>query len=511
MTRSTYQILRNGKQRIERRLNPKKTWAPQDRPMFSGTNPQFELAERTKAISCGGIGLMLRLAEATGLREAIDRRVRVLKVHLPYHESDHVLNIAFNFLAGGRCLQDLELLRNDENYLNAIGAQRIPDPTTAGDFCRRFDESTIEELQGAINDARVGVWREQPEEFLREAIIDADGTMAATSGECKDGMDVSWKGVWGYHPLLVSLANTQEPLFLMNRSGNRPSHEGAAEYLDKSIALCRRAGFREVTLRGDTDFSMTQRLDGWHRDDVRFVFGYDANRNLVRMAENLPEEAWEKLERPEKYTVKTEPRSRADNVKRRIVKEREFKNFTLRSEQVAEFPYRPVACETTYRMVVLRKNITVERGDLELFDEIRYFFYITNDWIMPAAYIVYDANHRCQQENLIEQLKNGVRALHTPVNSLLSNWAYMVIASLAWSLKAWLALWLPEGGRWAKKHAAQKTEVLRMEFRTFLNQFMLIPAQIVRQGRRTIYRFLCWRPKLPVFFRAWKQLRTQRC
>ena len=183
--------------------------------MFRASNIHYELSERTRGLGCGGIGAMHRLARKMGLIEELDRHVEVLKIHRPYHESDHVLNIAFNILAGGTCKEDIELLRNDEVYLDALGAQRIPDPTTAGDFCRRFGRWDIESLQSAINESRLRVWRQQPDSFFEEATIDVDGTMAPTYGECKEGMDISHKGEWGYHPLVVSLAETQEPLYLV--------------------------------------------------------------------------------------------------------------------------------------------------------------------------------------------------------------------------------------------------------------------------------------------------------
>jgi hypothetical protein len=135
---------------------------------------------------------------------------------LPYHESDHILNIAYNFLAGGSCLQDIELLRNDEGWLNALGAQ---DPTTAGDFLRRFTKPDICAFMDAKNTVRKKVWQMQPATFLREAVINVDGTICATDGECKQGMDISYNGQWGYHPLVISLHNTREPLFIVNRSG----------------------------------------------------------------------------------------------------------------------------------------------------------------------------------------------------------------------------------------------------------------------------------------------------
>ena len=193
--------------------------------------------------------------------ELIDPRLHVLKRHLPYHESDHVLNVAYNLLSGGTRLEHLELRRNDEVYLDALGAQRIPDPTTEGDFCRRFAPGDVDTLMDVFNEIRCRVWQHQPAEFFEEATIDADGVLVDTYGECKEGMDINYKGGWGYHPLLVSLANTSEPLYVLNRSGNRTSHEGAAGYLDRAISLCRRAGFKKVTLRGDTAFTQTRHLD----------------------------------------------------------------------------------------------------------------------------------------------------------------------------------------------------------------------------------------------------------
>jgi hypothetical protein len=448
---------------------------------------------------------MHRLALQTGLVEEIDRRVSVLKVHLPYHESDHVLNLAYNALCGGECLEDIEWRRNNEVYLDALGASRIPDPTTAGDFCRRFAVSDIEGLMTAVNETRLRVWARQPAGFFEEAVIEADGTMAPTTGECKEGMDVSYNGTWGYHPLVVSLANTAEPLFLVNRSGNRPSHEGAAERFDQAIALAQRAGFRKVTLRGDTDFSQTQHLDRWDVEGVRFIFGIDAKPNLVEAAESLPKAAWRRLRRPSKYEIATEVRRRPENIKDIKVIEREFENIRLRSEDVASFSYRPGACKRSYRIVVVRKNLTIEKGALHLFDDIRYFFYITNDLGATGAEIVLQANDRCNQENLIAQLK-GVHATRMPVDTLLSNWAYMVMASLAWTLKAWFALLLPEGGRWREKYQQEKQEVLRMEFRTFLNAFMRVPAQVIRSGRRIVFRLLSWNRWQHVFLRATESL-----
>ena len=302
---SIRQKLFNAKRRIARRLQPRQ-WTNQPRPMFSAQNIQYEIAQRTQGLASAGIGAMHLLARRIGLIEMLDRQLQLLKQHKPYHESDHVLNIAYNLLCGGTRLEHLELRRNDEVYAKALGAQRIPDPTTAGDFCRRFSDLDVLQRMQILNRVRQRVWRQQPPEFF----------------------------------------DTRVP-----------------------------------------------------------------------------------------------------------------------------------------------------------------FFYITNDWEAPPEQMVWEANERCNQENLLGQHKSGMRALDMPVDNLLSNWAYLVLASRAWSLKAWAALLLPETGPAAETKRHEKQRLLRMDFRTFLHAWRQLPCQILRAGGRLIYRFRCWNPWQTAFFRLLDQLR----
>lgn len=503
-SRLNQQRARRREHRIKKRLARPREVRIQE-PVISQGRVSYEVSERTRALVPSGVPALKDLARKVGLDDAINKRVPLLKLHCPYSESDHIFNIAFCLLAGGRSLEDIKRLRQDEAYLDALGAERLPDATTAGDFLRRFSEYDVEKLMDCINRSRLTVWNQQPAEFLDQAIIEADGHLAATDGERKLGADMAYEGTWGYHPLLVSLANTSEPLFLVNRPGNRPSSEGAATRFDSAIALCREAGFKRILLRGDTDFSQTAYLDGWSGLGVEFVFGMDAGQALVARAKALSEESWSRLERQPKYEVKTESRARRPNVKEEVVRTRGYKNIILEYEDVAEFDHRPVRCHDAYRIVVVRKRCRVEKGQDFLFHEDRYLFYITNVRTLPKEEIVRLANERCDQENLIKQLKQ-VGAFDMPVHDLVSNWAYMVIASLAWSLKIWFALLLPEKGRWRESRAAEKRELLRMSFQTFLNTVVRVPAQVVRTGRRVVLRLLAWTPWQRVVLRGYDAL-----
>jgi hypothetical protein len=462
---------------------------------------KYELADKQQAISAGGIGTLMQLTKTIDLRKEINAAIPLFKLYLPYDETDHVLNIAMNLVAGGKCLEHLEDRRCDEAYLNAMGAERIPDPTTAGDFCRRFNQGNILQLMSAFNRIRERVWKQQPDEFFDCAIIEGDGTQVETTGEKKQGIGINYKGQWGYHPLVVTLANTREPMFIVNRSGNRPSHEHSAFYFDLAADRCRKAGFRKILLRGDTDFSLTENFDRWDDDGTEFIFGLDAMPNLVEIAQSLEKSAWKPMKRRRDEAKKpAKPRTKRPNYKEQIVVANEYLNKRLISESIAEFDYQPGKCDRTYRVVVLRKEVQVTRGQRRLFDkeEPPYFFYITNTSkrSQPTRKVVIGANQRCDQENNISQLKQC--ALAAPLDNLVSNWAYMVIASLAWNLKVWSGLMIKPSGRVEQKAEQEslKRKIISMDFSTFRDRVMMVPAQIIRRSRSLVYRLLSYRPSV---------------
>jgi hypothetical protein len=268
-------------------------------------------------------------------------------------------------------------------------------------------------------------------------------------------------------------------------------------WIDRAIELVK-PGAGQITLRGDTDFSCTAQLDRWDGQGTKFILGLDAHPKVVALAEALSARAWQPLERLPKYEILTEPRHKPERVKEAIVVQKGYLNKKLVAEDVTDVTYQPHQCAKKYRLVILRKNISVQRGERVLFDEIKYFFYLSNRWDLSVPEIIGLANGRGDQENVIEQLKNGVNAMRMPVNDLVSNWAYMVMAALAWNLKAWYGLLVPQRER--------GLELVRMEFRRFLHAILLIPAQIIRGGRRILYRILGYNSWLKDFLATFERI-----
>jgi hypothetical protein len=466
-------------------------------PMLTSRKIGYEIGGRGEATPFGGLFAMHRLVTRLGLVDEIDGRLRLLKMHLPYHESDHVLTLAYSVLTGGTRLEDVDRLRNDVPLMNGLGAALLPDPTTTGDFLRRFAEADLVDLMDAVNSVRPRLWTGRGAGLLGEvAFVDADGSTVPTTGELKQGMDMSYKGVWGYAPLLITLANTREVLYVVNRPGNAPSHLDAATWIDKAIALVRPHAKR-VCVRGDTDFALTAHFDKWAQQ-VDFILGTDSIAALRTRAQVLPETAWTRLHRPAPYTTKTgKTRKRRHNRKQEVVAERGYLNLRLDHEDVAEFTYRPGKCARPDRIVVLRKNISRMRGEQALIDEIRYFFSFTTypTDTHPPARIVELANARCDQENIIGQLKSGINALHAPVDDLHSNWAYMLIAALAWNIKSWHAMMM--------HRTDDRHRFIRMEFKRFLHTVIRIPAMVAVRARTIVVRLVAYTVNLDRFFSAW--------
>ena len=258
-------------QKLQERL-AHRGFANASQPLLRDLPISYEIADRTRVLSVGGLGAIHTLVTKLALPGLINQRVSVLKRHLPYFESDHILSLCYSVLCGSKPLQDINRLRGDEVYLDALCVKRLPAPSTAGDFLRRFKQDDILDLQEAINEARVKIWKTQPEVFFKQAIIDMDGTVFSTDAECTEGIDYcAYKKMWGYGPLILSLAHTCEPLYVVNRPASMPSHQGVAPWLDRALKWVA-PRFKEIWLRGDADFSLTVHFDRWDEQGVKFIW-----------------------------------------------------------------------------------------------------------------------------------------------------------------------------------------------------------------------------------------------
>ncbi len=193
------------------------------------------------------------LALRLGLDQALNAALPLLKRHRPFFESDHVLTHVYNLYAGGLCLEDIANLQHGQAIKHLLGACRIPAPSTAGDFLRRFHEPHLAALQTLMDDAREQVWRKLPRRRRKVATLDMDSTVKPVYGECQQGADFSYNGQWSYHPLLLTRAETHEPLRTINRSGNAASAAAAAEALNQLLPRVARH-FEQVYVRADSKF-----------------------------------------------------------------------------------------------------------------------------------------------------------------------------------------------------------------------------------------------------------------
>lgn len=450
-------------------------------PMMSANRIRYELSDKMDATVCGGIGVIHKMNQVLGLPELINSKIQLLSVHKPYFESDHILNMIYNLIAGGKYIEDLELRRSDTAYMDAIGAKRIPDPTTAGDFLRRFkDAESIEKLFQINNEMNQKVWKLTGNGNKRkQGILRIDGKIVETLGEYKEKMDMSYKGIWGFSTLILTEATTGVHLFTVNRSGNALSQEKAEYWIRRAIIELKK-NFDEIIVTGDSAYYLTGMLDRLDIEGVKFIFAVDQFDNLIKSAENIDSKEWIEIEREE---ASPKPRfHKHENEKKKKIVERGYKHVVQREEYLSEFSYSPSKSKKLYRIIVVRQLKEHMQDGLFNYYVYQYRFAITNIQDRSNRECLELIRTRADHENKIEQLESGVFALNMPAKEFYANQAYMIIAAMAWNMKSWLGLLCPD------KEFGEK--LIRMEFKNFKLYFINIPAQIVRSGRYIVYRLL---------------------
>ncbi len=485
-------------------------WPEHDGPVMRMPKLHVETEERATVTRFGGLGLPEQFCRRFGVAALLDEHVEVLKIHNPYHESDHVLAQALNLYVGGTCLEDMMYLQGDEAVLRMFGACRLPDPTTAGDFLRRFDtQEHPEALAGLrhVNDELQGrVWRKLSRRERRRrkrelCVLDVDSHIKQLCGVQKEGADFSYDGRWSYQPLFVSMASTGECQAAHNRPGNANSNAGADQVVDAVLHNVVEH-FDHVLAGGDSGFDSQPLREVIEHHDGYFAFVGRGHEGRPEQTAALPDKAFrpfatraERQRRGRQSQRGYKPRRKKHNRRRQRARERNYKERLQTKQWIAETTYQPPGQPNVYRLIVRRKLIEHRKGQVHLFDDYEYAWVVTNLPDHFSAEDVIDHTYqRCDQENLIEQMGSGLAGWRMPVAEFDGNSAWLEIARLAWNMGKWIAqLALPD-------------EVVRWECKRFRLHYVLVPAQLIKRARQMWVRLMGPRSTIDPLLLAFESL-----
>jgi hypothetical protein len=381
----------------------------------------------------------------------------------------------YNLFIGGSAIEDIGYLQGSEAVRRMLGTERIPDPTTAGDFLRRFGHRDLRDFQHVIDELHTDVWRRTYGRKKQPlACVDLDSHIHGVYGNKKEGADFTYDKRYGYHPLIISLSGTGEVLRAVNRPGNAYSSEGAEEEVEELLPLLK-SRFRKVLVRGDTAFASRELYDLLEENGHYFAICQSNIELLQCIAEDAGENEWKLLKRnPASDSQKK--RKRKKNLRRTTARRRGKRDLKLLREEVAEAFYQPFRSEFDYRLIMIRKRVE-ESYQGQLFTHYRYRFILSNlpEKVSPAE-VVRLTYQRCDQENVIEQLKNGISGMRMPTGSFAANAAYLICARLAHNLKSWLCM------------LALPKEVIRWKWKRFRLAYVYLSARVIRKARQTIIR-----------------------
>ena len=453
----------------------------------------------------GGLVLAQQFVRRFGVAKRLDDGLMLFKRHAPYHESDHVLALAYTLYADGTCLEDQGALQGSEAVRRLVGACRIPDPTTAGDFLRRFRTAQdVEGLSGVIDEVQEAVWSKLPGKMRRRrkkheyALVDLDGHIKPLYGVQKEGADFSYNGRWSYQPLVVSLGGSGECLKVVNQPGSARSSDAAAKALKEVLPWVRR-NFLNAIVRGDSDFDRSDVYNETIDAGAYFAIGGRLYQNRAALIEAIAEERWKafvpRADRDERSGASRH--GRTANYRQKKAEERKFRTLRTVKQWVSEIAYQPAGLDCACRMIVRRILIEEKDGQGALFEHFRYRLVLTN---LPRSYTpqqVVDLTYqRCDQENVIEQFGQGIAGWRMPVAEFMGNSAWLQIARLAWNLGKWIA------------QIALPREVVRWEWKRFRRHFVYIAAKVLKEGRSLVVRLAGSHRCLPDILTAHARLQT---
>ena len=465
----------------------------------------LESDSRGEITHYGGLVLAQQFVRRFRVAKRLDDALTLFKRHAPYHESDHVLALAYTLYTDGTCLEDQAALQGSEAVRRLVGACRIPDPTTAGDFLRRFTTAQdVEQLSGATDAVQEAVWSKLPRNVRRRrkkhefALVDLDGHIKPLYGVQKEGADFSYDGRWSYQPLVVSLGGSGECLKVVNQPGNCRPSDAAAKALQEVLPLVRRH-FRNAIVRGDTDFDRSDVFNAAIDGGAYFAIGGRVYPNRAALVEAIAEQDWKPfVPRADRQEPSGPSRhGRTPNYRRQKAKARGFRTLRTVKQWVSEIAYQPAGLSSPCRMIVRRILIEENNGQGALFEHYRYRLVLTD---LPRSYtareVVDITYQRCDQENVIEQFGHGIAGWRMPVAEFMGNSAWLQIARLAWNLGKWIA------------QIALPSEVVRWEWKRFRRHFVYIAAKVLKMGHRLVVRLAGSHRFLPDILTAHARLQT---
>ncbi len=453
----------------------------------------------------GGLVLAQQFVRRFGVAKRLDESLALFKRHAPYHESDHVLALMYTLYADGTCLEDQAALQGSEAIRRLVGACRIPDPSTAGDFLRRFKSAqAVRQLSVVGDEVQEAVWSKLRAPVRRHrkkhemALVDLDGHIKPLYGVQKEGADFSYDGRWSYQPLVVTLGGSGECLKVVNQPGSARSSDAAAEALREVLPRVKRH-FKNAIVRGDTDFDRADVYQAVIEKGAYFAIGGRLHPNRAALVEAIGEKRWQRFYPRAERKKRGEParQGRTPNYRKTKAQQRGYRTLSTVQQWISEIDYQPAGVPFPCRMIVRRVLIEERDGQGTLFRHFRYRLVLSD---LPRSYTaerVVDLTYqRCDQENVIEQFGHGIAGWRMPVAEFMGNSAWLEIARLAWNLGKWIA------------QIALPSEVVRWEWKRFRRHFVYIAAKVLKLGRSWVVRLAGSHRYLPDILAAHARLQT---